>query len=65
MLGSAVAALEKEERGEEFRFQVVNLGESTYCGTSLYKPHGTQPVTNLMVVTYVLQYKFVHVSSLF
>ena len=29
LLGSAVAALEREEREEEFRFQVVNLGEST------------------------------------
>ena len=29
LLGSAVAALEREEREEEFSFQVVNLGEST------------------------------------
>ena len=29
LLGSAVAALEREERDEEFRFQMVNLGEST------------------------------------
>ena len=29
LLGSAVAALEREEREEEFLFQMVNLGEST------------------------------------
>ena len=29
LLGSAVAALESEEREEEFRFQMVDLGEST------------------------------------
>ena len=29
LLGSAVAALEREEREEEFRFQMVNLGDST------------------------------------
>ena len=29
LLESAVAALEKEEREERFRFQMVNLGEST------------------------------------
>ena len=29
LLGSAVVALEREEREEEFRFQMVNLGEST------------------------------------
>ena len=29
LLGSAVAALEREEREEGFRFQMVNLGEST------------------------------------
>ena len=29
LLGSAVAALEREEREEEFRFQMVDLGEST------------------------------------
>ena len=28
-LGSAVAALEREEREEEFRFQMVDLGEGT------------------------------------
>ena len=28
-LGSAVTALEREEREEEFRFQMVDLGEST------------------------------------
>ena len=29
LLGSAVTALEREEREEEFRFQMVDLGEST------------------------------------
>ena len=29
LLWSAVAALEREEMEEEFRFQMVNLGEST------------------------------------
>ena len=29
LLGSAVLVLEREEREEEFRFQMVNLGEST------------------------------------
>ena len=29
LLGSSVAELEREDREEEFRFQVVNLGEST------------------------------------
>ena len=29
LLGVAVAALEREEREEEFRFQMVDLGEST------------------------------------
>ena len=29
LLGSAVAALEREEREEEFRFQMVDLGGST------------------------------------
>ena len=29
LLGSAVAALEREEREEEFSFQMVDLGEST------------------------------------
>ena len=29
LLGSAVAALEREEREEEFCFQMVDLGEST------------------------------------
>ena len=29
LLGSSVAALEREDREEEFRFQVVNLREST------------------------------------
>ena len=29
LLGSAVSALEREEREEGFRFQMVNLGEST------------------------------------
>ena len=29
LLGSAVAALEREEREEGFSFQMVNLGEST------------------------------------
>ena len=29
LLGGAVAALEREEREEGFRFQMVNLGEST------------------------------------
>ena len=29
LLGNAVADLEREEREEEFRFQMVDLGEST------------------------------------
>ena len=29
LLGSVVTALEREEREEGFRFQMVNLGEST------------------------------------
>ena len=29
LFGSAVAALEREEREEEFHFQMVDLGEST------------------------------------
>ena len=29
LLGSAVAALKRDEREEEFRFQMVDLGEST------------------------------------
>ena len=29
LLGSAVAALEREEREKEFRFQMVNFGKST------------------------------------
>ena len=29
LLGSAAAALEREEREEEFRFQMLDLGEST------------------------------------
>ena len=29
LLGRAVVALESEEREEEFRFQMVDLGEST------------------------------------
>ena len=29
LLGIEVAALEREEREEEFRFQMVDLGEST------------------------------------
>ena len=29
LLGRAVAALESEQREEEFRFQMVDLGEST------------------------------------
>ena len=29
LLGSAVAALKREEREEEFRFQMVDLGEIT------------------------------------
>ena len=29
LLGSAVAALEREDREEEFRFQMLDLGKST------------------------------------
>ena len=29
LIGSAVAALEREDMEEEFRFQIVDLGEST------------------------------------
>ena len=41
--------------------RTFNTSSSTVDGalSSINKPHGTQPVTNLTVVTYVLHYKFV------